>query len=172
MATRCRKCNRILKNPVAVAEGIGAVCKRKSGLTNPRSTQSEHDSDEIIPYDGGAFWIERKTAQTTTEFPGVRGTFNTDQIHAASGIKTNVPRQIYRHSPTGYNFGYGGSGPADWALNICLLLVHADDAYNLYQKFKFQFVAVGESDNERLEIPRADAEQWFREQGVNLLSEN
>lgn len=171
MATRCRKCNRVLTNPVAVAEGIGPVCKQKSGLTNPRSKQTSDDHDEIVPYDGGAFWIERKTAPTVTEFPGVRGTFETDQMHTASGIKTNVPRQIYSHSPAGYNFGYGGSGPADWALNVCLLLVHADDAYQHHQNFKWQFVAVQGDDGERLEIPRADAEQWFRDLGVKLLSE-
>lgn len=31
---------------------------------------------------------------------------------------TNVPHLIASHSPTGYEWGYGGSGPADLALNI------------------------------------------------------
>lgn len=46
------------------------------------------------------------------------------------------------HSPTGFNFGYGGSGPAQLALAI---LAHAlgDDelASAHYQKFKFQVIA-------------------------------
>lgn len=163
---RCRKCNRVLKNPVAVAEGIGPVCKSKSGYSG-KSKQGDGDTDEIVPYDGGAFWIERKAAPTWAE----NGVEIFDQIHPASGIKTNVPRQVYSHSPTGYNFGYGGSGPADWALNICLLLVHADDAYQHHQEFKRKFVAVGDSEAERLEIPRADAEQWFRDLGVKLVGE-
>ena len=34
------------------------------------------------------------------------------------GIWTNVPHICIDHSPTGYEWGYGGSGPADLALNI------------------------------------------------------
>ena len=34
------------------------------------------------------------------------------------GVETNVPRLVTKHSPTGFEFGYRGSGPADLALNI------------------------------------------------------
>lgn len=34
------------------------------------------------------------------------------------GIWTNVPHLCIDHSPTGYEWGYEGSGPADLALNI------------------------------------------------------
>ncbi len=34
------------------------------------------------------------------------------------GVNTNVPRLVAHHSPTGFNFGYDGSGPADLALNL------------------------------------------------------
>ena len=33
-------------------------------------------------------------------------------------LVTNVPRLVTHHSPDGYEWGYGGSGPADFALNI------------------------------------------------------
>ena len=33
-------------------------------------------------------------------------------------VLTNVPHLVVHHSPTGYEWGYGGSGPADLALNI------------------------------------------------------
>lgn len=70
--------------------------------------------------------------------------------------KTNVPWEIKHHSPTGMEWGYAGSGPADFALNILnqFLPVHDDIlsttlhdgkvsliAENLYQQFKFDFVA-------------------------------
>jgi len=35
-----------------------------------------------------------------------------------TGIWTNVPHLCIDHSPTGYEWGYEGSGPADLALNI------------------------------------------------------
>jgi hypothetical protein len=36
---------------------------------------------------------------------------------------TNLPRVVVQHSPDGYNFGYAGSGPLDFALNILTLFV-------------------------------------------------
>ena len=33
-------------------------------------------------------------------------------------VGTNVPWTVVKNSPYGFNFGYGGSGPADFALNI------------------------------------------------------
>lgn len=164
---RCRQCNRILKNPDAIEKGIGPVCARKVGAVTVGSKhRNDSDNDEISPYDGGAFWIERLAAETITAPTG-----QTEMLkHAASGVRTNVPRQIYRHSPAGYNFGYGGSGSSDLALNICLMLVHADDAYQHYMDFKWKFVAPA-TDADRLEIPRADAEKWFSDLGVKLLSD-
>ncbi len=49
---------------------------------------------------------------------------------------------LRRHSPTGFNWGYWGSGPAQLAL--ALLAHHLDDdkmAMSLYQDFKFQVIA-------------------------------
>jgi len=165
--TRCRICNRTLKNPAAIAKGIGPVCERRNGAPIHTSRKNDHDGDILVPYDGGDFWIERLYADTIHDFPGVRGTFVVPEQHGASGCRSNVPRMIYYKSPTGYNFGYGGSGPADFALNICLQLVHADDAYLHFQRFKEQFVA-GEQSN-RLEIPRHAAEKFFTDMGVQLL---
>ena len=34
------------------------------------------------------------------------------------GVETNIPHRVTHHSPSGYEWGYGGSGPADLALNI------------------------------------------------------
>ncbi len=52
-------------------------------------------------------------------------------------------KQIVRHSPTGMQWGYGGSGPADLALSILTDVfagrVELADLY--YQDFKMDFVA-------------------------------
>lgn len=37
---------------------------------------------------------------------------------SASPVSVNIPRSVIWHSPDGFNWGYGGSGPADLALNI------------------------------------------------------
>jgi len=49
------------------------------------------------------------------------------------------PSQKHRnHSPDGFNWGYGGSGPAQLALAIMLALTGRADGY---QDFKFKFIA-------------------------------
>jgi hypothetical protein len=49
------------------------------------------------------------------------------------------PSQKYHnHSPDGFNWGYGGSGPAQLALAIILKLTGKHDGY---QDFKFKFIA-------------------------------
>lgn len=51
-------------------------------------------------------------------------------------------RDLINHSPTGFAWGYGGSGPAQLALAL-LADLSGDDEYALanYQEFKWYFVA-------------------------------
>lgn len=46
-------------------------------------------------------------------------------------------QKLHNHSPDGFNWGYGGSGPAQLALAIVLKLTGKSDGY---QKFKFAFI--------------------------------
>lgn len=55
---------------------------------------------------------------------------------------TNVWHQWVWHSPTGFEWGYLGSGPADLALNILLRYLKRDWAAKLHQQFKEEFIAV------------------------------
>jgi len=49
---------------------------------------------------------------------------------------------LWNHSPTGFEWGYGGSGPAQLALAIIADHLSDDhDALNLYQDFKRTVVA-------------------------------
>lgn len=43
---------------------------------------------------------------------------------AEGNAATNIPHLCVEHSPTGFEFGYGGSGPADLALNLCEVMLH------------------------------------------------
>ncbi|OZC01253.1 hypothetical protein BSZ36_18265 [Rubricoccus marinus] len=59
----------------------------------------------------------------------------------AEGVaRASVPHAA-RHSPTGIEWGYGGSGPADLALSVLLALVGERAANALYQRFKHEVVA-------------------------------
>jgi len=74
------------------------------------------------------------------------------------GLHFNLVQRVRHHSPTGMEWGYAGSGPADFALNILdhFLPVGEDGwdgvrcwdthvvsriAWSLHQEFKFAFVA-------------------------------
>ena len=154
--SKCRICKRTLSNPTWVRLGIGPVCARKNGVTGAsRPGQTEADDDDLVPYDGGDLFIERISPWISEA--GVKD--------FASGCRSNVPRQIYRHSPTGYNFGYSGSGPSDFALNASLLLCeHADDAYRIYQDFKFFFVSGATEDALVIQIDQA--KKFFTDRGI------
>lgn len=75
-------------------------------------------------------------------------------IHApervANGMVDNeLEQRIVYHSPTGLEFGYGGSGPADTAINVLALVLPPREAVRLHQHFKDEFIA---------NIPRAGGE--------------
>lgn len=50
-------------------------------------------------------------------------------------------RHIESHSPDGFNWGYGGSGPSDTALSILTDCLGERKARILYPQFKWDFVA-------------------------------
>lgn len=62
-----------------------------------------------------------------------------------SGGRTNVKHFIVRHSPTGLNWGYSGSGPADTALNMLYMVERVArtgvDVSRCYQMFKRDVVS-------------------------------
>lgn len=79
------------------------------------------------------------------------------------GIWTNVPHICIDHSPTGYEWGYAGSGPADLALNIvenilwdighrgprmtCYQGSCFEAATYMHQDFKSYFLSDAKNDN-------------------------
>lgn len=149
--TRCRKCRRVLKNTDAIRKGIGPICERKEAAEKGR--QKDDGSDIIEAYDGGSIWIERVAESGRP-------------MDTTSRIRTNVAQSKMIHGG-GFNFGYAGSGPADWAHNILRMFCKSpQEAELLHQSFKWKFVAVQCED--RLEISREDIENFIVESGAEL----
>ncbi len=71
-----------------------------------------------------------------------------------------MDQRLVLHSPTGFEWGYNGSGPADLALNILYLYVDYPRATRLHHDFKDAFVA---------RIPR-DGGVIMREQIMHWLA--
>jgi hypothetical protein len=49
--------------------------------------------------------------------------------------------KVWNHSPSGFAWGYAGSGPAQLALAILLRFTDDETASRLHQRFKFDHVA-------------------------------
>jgi len=72
-------------------------------------------------------------------------------------------RHIERHSPDGFNWGYGGSGPADLALSILTDFAGKVIADKFYQIFKFDIIAPAGIE---LAIPDVLIVEWLENHGV------
>ncbi len=63
-------------------------------------------------------------------------------IVTVDGRRLNPRLDLWNHSPTGFEWGYGGSGPAQLALAI--LADHCGDdqrAFNFHHRFKWAVIA-------------------------------
>ena len=69
----------------------------------------------------------------------------------------SVPHAV-RHSPSGIEWGYGGSGPADLALSVLLAFTDEPPANALYQRFKHEVVTVVPEEGGVLRA--ADIRRW------------
>jgi hypothetical protein len=142
-ALTCRVCHRKLSDPASIACGVGPVCRGKGGALKHagayRTTMSEREIECMEPRDSlEEFLFER-----------------TD-----GGARFNFPQRIYYHSPSGMEYGYGGSGPADAALNVLIHFVDGREALRLHQEFKWDYIARLPECGGR--IPAAAVREWIR----------
>lgn len=69
-------------------------------------------------------------------------------------------QNVVNHSPDGFLWGYGGSGPAQLALAILLHFTNEREASAWYQDFKWDVVArLPQAD---FEIPTATVIEWLK----------
>ena len=117
----CIACGRKLTNPSSAKRGMGPVCYSRYLKRQETEVRQEKFADIYLKNIGnGDIVLKRIDGRPAT----------------------NVPHRQVRHSPTGYEWGYNGSGPADLALNILLMFVDAEVADFLHQDFKREYIAV------------------------------
>lgn len=91
--------------------------------------------------------------------PGVIFVDHTDEPPIRRDITPEASLKIRNHSPDGFEWGYGGSGPSQLALAILLdyfsnvlKLPKAEEVAAMhYQKFKEQFIATATHEGFRIE---------------------
>lgn len=137
--TRCQNCHRGLTDPKSTRRGYGPKCWARlhpGGIKDADTAEDFYDGTLLETVaQAGAFLLERQSGTPCT----------------------NVPHSVVSHSPCGFEWGYGGSGPSDLALNILecalVLLGHKGDrtkcyrgscftlAWDLHQSFKDDAIA-------------------------------
>jgi hypothetical protein len=69
-------------------------------------------------------------------------------VVTVNGVELDPRFDLRRHSPDGFQWGYGGSGPAQLALALCADALEDDErAQAVYQAFKFRSVATLATDD-------------------------
>ena len=73
----------------------------------------------------------------------IRGKWDTGHVWIDDReLSPERSQALMNHSPTGFAWGYGGSGPAQLALALCADALDSDeDALQIYQEFKRRVVA-------------------------------
>ena len=86
--------------------------------------------------------------ELTSVFDVIQGHWKTREVYLAGGrLNPSESLAVARHSPNGFGWGDGGSGPAQLALAILLRATDRGTAAAHYQAFKWDVIA---------ELPQAD----------------
>lgn len=81
-----------------------------------------------------------------------------DSSLPGGGYLRDPRHDLRNHSPDGYNWGYGGSGPAQLALALLADALGDDQkAQRFYQDFKFR--VIGRLDSDTWELSQEDIRQ-------------
>lgn len=90
-----------------------------------------------------ATWVKvAATPSVQKEYKGRRYNPEDGTLSDVDVTVNGAPLQhVVKHSPTGYSWGYGGSGPADMSLSILTDLIGREDANKYYQDFKWAYVS-------------------------------
>jgi hypothetical protein len=94
-----------------------------------------------------------------------RDTGNVVSVERDGRLRPLIHRM--QHSPTGLEWGYGGSGPADLARSILWDHLNYEPEGGLYQDFKWAFVARWQGNTWELTSQEIDA--WLAARDVEAV---
>lgn len=102
---QCQICGRPLSDPASIAAGMGPIC---AGKFPRRETVAERHTNVM---------------DMKLDDPPLTQRLILQRLDTGR-VATNVPHIHVHHSPSGFEYGYGGSGPADLALNLAEFVVN------------------------------------------------
>ena len=94
-------------------------------------------------------------------FKGMR--LNQGRVAITAG-RQPLPRSLHLrdHSPDGFEWGYGGSGPSQLALSMLLACTDENESLGAYQDFKWACVSRIGSDVAHWELSAASVVAWLK----------
>lgn len=161
----CVRCHRPLRDADSIKAGMGPVCRDKAG----RAFCGELFGGTPVLNDVGSLNEVGLVCRRLAD----------------GRLACNVPHVVVYHSPSGFDCGYTGSGPAELALNVMHAIlppareidgdaprwrafqgmskvVVSGLAERLHQGFKFKFVATMNPSGGR--VPIEEIRAWIDEQ--------
>jgi len=92
----------------------------------------------------------------------IEGNFDTRAVHLNGKLLSpRRSQKAYNHSPDGFNWGYGGSGPSQLALALMLELA-PEQAMNHYQDFKWALVARLPEGDFKIFLSKSRFQKWLK----------
>jgi hypothetical protein len=92
----------------------------------------------------------------------INGTITDREVFIGSKrLSPYLSQKLYNHSPDGFNWGYGGSGPSQLALAILLHFTDKKFALSNYMDFKFEIIAALPHGD--FEIEESVVTDWIKE---------
>jgi len=88
-------------------------------------------------------------------------------VVTVDGAPLDPRLDLFNHSPTGFEWGYAGSGPAQLSLAILAMLMDDEVAVRLHQKFKFDFISPLSRD-EDWELRSDQVHEWLKTKGAEV----
>ena len=160
----CRICKRPLTDPRSIKRGMGNICAGHAGGGLREDVAKRVSFDDV--YNDETPFRDALVMKRANS----KGDADRDRYPI-----TNVPHLVVHHSPNGFEFGYGGSGPADLALNAVQLYLNMVGytgaktkcydgscwtlAWMLHQDFKRMFIA--NAPHQGTTIPFVTIDAWM-----------
>jgi hypothetical protein len=87
---------------------------------------------------------------------------NPEHVENIKSLKVKPLFHAIRHSPTGFNYGYLGSGCADLARSILLDMQYTEESVDdCYQAFKIRYISSVNIDQAEFTIPEDAIKVWW-----------
>ena len=121
----------------------------REAITTGRGELPDRDQ---ITYKG---WRDQRRSGPVSVYRVIEG----ESVH---DLDPKPSQELWNHSPDGFQWGYGGSGPAQLALALLLDATGASaPAVHWHQRFKFSIVAKW---GDTWQITRTEILTWINEQ--------